>query len=101
LTGAVFDILVDFYLDRLVAFGLVKPALAQRLRRAAATDALAGVDDQPLRDAYKQEPAGFKAALADARDMVGLRLAETFHRLQADGLSFERVARPSSPSTAS
>jgi hypothetical protein len=93
LTGAIFDILVDFYLDRLVAFGLVKPALAQRLRRAAATDALAGVDDQPLRDAYKQEPAGFKAALADARDMVGLRLAETLHRLQADGLSFERVAQ--------
>ncbi len=94
LTGAVFDIFADLYLERLVATGLVGRALAQRLRRAAAAsaEALAEVDDRPLRAAFTRSPAGFKAALADARDMVGLRLAETLHRLTPHHLTFERVA---------
>ncbi len=93
LTGAIFDIIVDLYLDRLVDFGLVGADLASTLRRAAQTDELDTTDDHALIDAYRHEPEGFKSALADARDMVGLRLAATFHRLQADGLTFERVAR--------
>lgn len=92
-TGAIFDILVEFYLDRLVAFGLIPPAFAEGLRRAAAAETLEGADDQPLTDAYARHPKAFKAALADARDMVGLRLAETFHRLQAHHLTFQDVAR--------
>jgi hypothetical protein len=93
LTGAVFDIVVELYLDRLVAFGLVHPSLAEGLRRAAAEDRLEAADDQPLVDAYDREPEGFAAALGDARDMVGLRLAEAFHRLNAADLTFDRFAR--------
>ena len=92
LTGAIFDILVDFYLDQLVAKRLIDAALADTLRRAAAAEKLDEADDRPLLDAYAREPAGFAAALADARDMLGLRLAATFHRLQAHHLTFGRVA---------
>jgi hypothetical protein len=93
LTGAIFDIVVDLYLDRLVAFGLVSADLASGLRRAAIADELEDADDQALVDAYRAEPQGFRDALRDARDMVGLRLAATFHRLQPAGLSFARIAR--------
>jgi len=92
LTGAIFDIIVDLYLDRLVSFGLVGAELASTLRRAAQTDDLDAADDQALIDAYRSEPEGFRDALRDARDMVGLRLAATFHRLQPAGLTFARVA---------
>lgn len=93
LTGAIFDIVVDLYLDRLVSFGLVEAAHADALRRASREATLAAVDEQPLYDAFAREPEGFRAALADARDMVGLRLAQAFHRLQAAGLCYENVAR--------
>ena len=94
LTGAVFDILVEFYLERLVGMRLVAPVLAQTLRRAAAESdaALAEVDDRPLREAYTRSPERFFAALADARDMVGLRLARTLHRLTPHFVDFGAVA---------
>ncbi len=91
LTGAIFDIIVDFYLERLVAFRLVDRTLVDALRLAARDDKLAEADDSPLRDAYASEPEGFHAALCDARDMVGLRFAATLHRLQAANLTFARV----------
>ena len=94
LIGAVFDILVEFYLHRLVEMRLIAPDLAAALRRAAGESAaaLATVDDRPLRAAYAREPRRFAAALADARDMVGLRLAQTLHRLTPHFLQFETVA---------
>ena len=93
-TGAVFDMLVEFYLDRLVAMRLIAADLAETLRRAAeqSEGALAAVDDRPLREAHAREPRRFAAALADARDMVGLRLARTLHRLTPHHLDFETVA---------
>ena len=93
LTGAIFDVIVDLYLDRLVTFGLVEKVHADALRRASREETLAAADGQPLRDAYAREPLGFRAALGDARDMVGLRLAQAFHRLRAAELTYERVAR--------
>jgi len=93
LTGAVFDIVVDLFLDRLVTFGLVGAAHADALRRAAREETLEQLDEQPLLDAFAREPEGFKAALCDARDMVGLRLAATLHRLQPAGLTFARAAQ--------
>lgn len=93
LTGAIFDIIVDLYLDRLVSFRLVEAAHAEALRRASREETLETVDEQPLFDAFAREPEGFRAALADARDMVGLRLARTFHLLQAADLTYQGFAR--------
>ncbi len=92
LTGAIFDIIVELYLERLVAFGLVAASQVDDLRRAAKDDTLAALDRQQLIDAYAREPEGFRAALCDARDMVGLRFAQALHRLQAASLTFARVA---------
>lgn len=93
LTGAIFDIIVELYLDRLVGFGLVGTSEIDDLRRAATDVTLDTTDRQHLIDAYSREPEGFRAALCDARDMVGLRYAQTLHRLQAASLTFDRFAQ--------
>jgi hypothetical protein len=92
LTGAVFDILVEFFLDRLVIEGLIPREDADGLRRAAAE----GAEDTPAearcKAAYRAHPERFRDALAQARDMTGLRLAASWRRLDPNGLSFSRVA---------
>lgn len=90
--GAIFDITIEFYLARLVAFHLIEDDFAETMRRAVTDDGVMDVDDSPIRAAYDREPEGFAQALCDARDMTGLRLAETFHRLSAHHLSYKGVA---------
>jgi hypothetical protein len=92
LTGAVFDILVEFYLDRLVADGLMPQADAEGLRRAAAEAAADTPAEARCKAAYRRSPEGFRRALAEARDMTGLRLAAAWRRLDANRLSFPEVA---------
>ena len=92
LTGAVFDVLVEFFLDRLVADGLVGRADAEGLRRAAAEGAEDTAPEARCKAAYRANPAGFRDALAEARDMTGLRLAEAWRRLDPDRLTFGSVA---------
>ena len=85
-TGAVFDILVEFYLDRLVAGGFATQDMATRLRAERFEEA----DRTCMADAYAREPEGFRAALCDARDMLGLRLAEAWRRLTPHHFTFQR-----------
>jgi hypothetical protein len=92
LTGAIFDILVEFYLDRLVVDGLLPREDAEGLRRAAAE----GAEDTPAearcKAVYHRYPERFRNALAEARDMTGLRLAASWRRLEPNGLGFPAVA---------
>ncbi len=92
LTGAIFDILVEFFLDRVAASGVLPREDADGLRRAAAE----GAEDTPAearcKAAYRAHPKEFRGALAAARDMTGLRLAATWRRLEPEGLGFSRVA---------
>jgi len=88
-TGAVFDILAEFYLDRLIAEKLVTQDMADTMREAAGRDAVDTVDPDCLADAYAREPEGFRAALCDARDMLGLRLAEAWRRLTPHHFTFD------------
>ena len=90
-TGAVFDILVEFYLDRLVEMRLVPKALATDLRQAALQEKLEEIDQTRFADVFALEPEGFFEALRDARDMLGLRLAETWRRLTPHYLTFQQV----------
>ncbi len=92
LTGAVFDVLVEFFLDRLVADGLIPQADADGLRRAAADEAGDTPAEARCKAAYRSDPPAFRAALAEARDMTGLRLAAAWRMLDADGLDFAAVA---------
>jgi hypothetical protein len=92
LTGAIFDILVEFFLDRLVVDRLIPRRDAEGLRRAAA----AGAGDTPAearcKAAYRRAPSAFRAALAEARDMTGLRLAAAWRRLDPARPSFPALA---------
>jgi Fungalysin metallopeptidase (M36) len=92
LTGAIFDVLVEFFLDRLVAGGVIPRRDADGLRRAAAE----GAEDTPAearcKTAYRAHPDRCRDALAEARDMTGLRLAAAWRHLAPDGLTFARFA---------
>lgn len=92
LTGAVFDICVEFFQDRLVDFELMDADHAAAVRQGADDDCLEDMNHSACVDAYARNPEGFKQALCDARDMVGLRLAQTWHILRPMEFSYERVA---------
>lgn len=92
LTGAVFDLLVEIFQQNLVDRALITPALDDMSRRdvrdAVTLDAVeAGFDT-----AFAREPVGFKRALVDARDTLGLFLADTWGRLGWD-LDFGDILR--------
>lgn len=93
LTGAVFDICVELFQDRLVEFGLLTADHAASVRQAATDECLEDMSHDACVEAFARDPAGFKRALCDARDMVGLRLAQTWHRLRPRGFSYDGVAR--------
>ena len=92
LTGAVFDILVEFFLERLATARLIPRGDADGLRRAAAEGAGDTAEEARCKAAYRAHRQGFRDALAAARDMTGLRLAATWRMLSPEGLSFPGVA---------
>jgi hypothetical protein len=91
LTGAMFDVLVDVYQQRLVDRGLIDEALDRLSGRPSGTlvdDP--GVDAQ-FAMAYRGRHQAFRAALEDARDYVGTCLALAWRRLSPDGLRYVHV----------
>ncbi len=92
LTGAVFDIMVEFYLDRLVEKNLIAADQIATIRTAVMRDEVDATDMTFVERAYAREPAGFRAALCEARDMIGYRLAESWRRLTPVGFSYEKFA---------
>ncbi|RWN98854.1 hypothetical protein [Mesorhizobium sp.] len=92
LTGAIFDILVDIFHESLVARGLISPEV-ENLADVAEADPVARA---PLQDAFDRAFArrtdGFREALLDARDVVGMHLAETLWALGPDFLDYGNVA---------
>lgn len=93
LTGAIFDILVDIFHEFLVARGLISAEL-ENMADIAENDASAeGPFQEAFDRAYGRHPQGFRAALLDARDVVGNYLAETLWTLGADFLDYGDVAR--------
>jgi len=92
LTGAVFDTLVEVFQQNLVDAGLISPETDALSRRGG----LLELDDRVLQadfdKAYAANPLGFKSALLDARDYLGVLLAQTWSQLSWD-LSFADVGR--------
>ncbi|MDJ0945098.1 MAG: hypothetical protein QNJ30_16640 [Kiloniellales bacterium] len=88
LTGAMFDIFVDVFheelLDRELISGEVED-LADRLERhPEGADLIQSYFDE----AYAENPAGFRRALLDARDYLGVALARTWGRLPPHHLNY-------------
>lgn len=92
LTGALFDLLVEVFQQNLVDDGLIDPALDQYSR---------GLNEESLDHAYLQSafdaafavyPDGFKKALVDARDYMGLVLSRSWEYLSWN-LDYSAVAQ--------
>jgi hypothetical protein len=91
LTGAIFDILVDVFHESLVDRGLISPAvedLFDQIERAPATE---GIIQALFDEAYSRRGEEFREALLEARDYLGVALAEVWKRLSADYLNYDDV----------
>ncbi len=92
LTGAVFDVLVEVFQQNLVEAGLISSELDDRSRRGAP----GGPEDESVQlafdEAFAANPDGFKSALLEARDYMGVLLAQTWSQLGWD-LRFVDVGR--------
>jgi hypothetical protein len=92
LTGALFDVLVDIFQELLVERGLIARDVAE-LSRGVRRDPDSVDAIQPEFDAaFAAAPDGFREALVEARDYMGLALAMTWQRLTSDTLVFAHVA---------
>jgi hypothetical protein len=92
LTGAIFDVLVELFQDRLVAAGLLpQEADARGWTRAEVDAAFLDLHETAAR-AFRRFAQGFAAAIRDVRDEVGRALAHVMQTVQPAGLTFDAVA---------
>ena len=93
LTGAMFDIFVDIYHERLLLHGLISAEdedLSDQLEGSPQySEVMQGIFDTR----YAANPEGFRIALLEARDYLGTYLADTWERLDADMLSYFGVEK--------
>jgi hypothetical protein len=92
LTGAIFDVLVELYQDRLVTAGLIPPDLdARGWTRAEVEQSFARVQNRIGR-ARRAFQAGFVAAITASRDLVGRAMAHVMLTERPEHLTFGEVA---------
>jgi len=91
LTGALFDVLIEFFHLNLIDSQLIDEELAE----AAYDSILPGVNTHALQQQFNQAYAGhhteFKSALLQSRDYLGVLLANSWSRLPADNLTYVDV----------
>ncbi|MEM1288710.1 MAG: hypothetical protein AAGH60_10195 [Pseudomonadota bacterium] len=92
LTGAFFDIFVDIFHEFLVDYGAITPQVEDLSDQLLATPDYAPVMQRLFDEAFHKRPHDFKAALLDARDVLGTYLADTWQRLDSNDLNFSDVA---------
>ena len=93
LTGAMFDILVDVFHERLLLRGLITPQMEDLSDRLEGSPEYGDVM-QALFDArYALDPEGFRLALLEARDYLGSYLADAWTMLDPDKLNYLGVGQ--------
>ena len=92
LTGAVFDLLVEIFQQNLVDNGLIEPWLDQLSRGGMTDPGRLEAVGREFDAAWAANPTGFKKALVDARDTLGLYLASAWSGLDWD-LRFSDLAQ--------
>ena len=92
LTGALFDILIDVFQERLVDQGVIDRRVAEASRLVARDPGVAALIQPAFDEAYARAPSAFRAALLAARDVMGFALAETWTLLSPDLFSYATVA---------
>ena len=89
LTGAIFDILVDIFHEYLIDRRLISPETEDLADHLEYHPQYVRLMQSLFDEAYEQDPDGFKGALIEARDTLGLMLAGAWSRLSPDFLTFE------------
>ncbi|WP_323780916.1 hypothetical protein [Leisingera sp.] len=93
LTGAMFDILVDIFHERLLVHDLITPEMEDLSDRLEETPYYSDVM-QALFDArYALDPEGFRISLLEARDFLGAYLAAAWSMLDAANLTYAAVEK--------
>ncbi|WP_170474229.1 hypothetical protein [Ruegeria arenilitoris] len=93
LTGAMFDILVDIYHERLVAHDVIDPEMEDLSDELEGTPEYNEIMQDLFDEHYAENPEGFRIALVEARDLLGSYLADAWEMLDADMLSYFGVER--------
>jgi hypothetical protein len=91
LTGAVFDILVDVFHEHLLDRGLISPEVEDLADQLEYQSDYAELIQSLFDEAYAQDPPGFKMALLESRDTLGLLLAGAWSRLSPHFLNYDDV----------
>ncbi|WP_291732595.1 hypothetical protein [Leisingera sp. F5] len=93
LTGAMFDILVDIFHERLLVHDLITPEMEDLSDQLEETPYYSDVM-QALFDArYALDPEGFRISLLEARDFLGAYLAAAWSMLDAENLTYAAVEK--------
>ena len=91
LTGAVFDILVDIFHENLLDRGLIPPEMEDLSDKLEGDPDYGAILQDDFDRLFGQNPDGFKMALLDARDFMGIMLADAWQLLSADTLTYAGV----------
>ncbi len=91
LTGAMFDILVDIFHERLLAYDLLTPYVEDLSDQVEYRPEYSDLIQAYFDEAYEGNAAEFRQALIDARDTMGTYLANTWNNLSPDYLNYDDV----------
>jgi hypothetical protein len=92
LTGALFDILVDIFQEKLVERDIVSRGVAELSDNVREHPEYEPIIQAAFDAAYDRHRDAMHDVLAETRDYMGVALAETWKRLSAQFLSYDDVA---------
>ncbi len=93
LTGAMFDIFIDIYHERLLVHDLITPEVENLSDQLEGSPDYVSVMQGFFDEEYARNPEGFRIALLEARDFLGTYLADAWEMLDADMLSYFGVEK--------
>ncbi len=88
LTGAMFDIFVDIFHERLLVHHLITPEMEDLSDRLEDSPEYSDVMQAHFDARYALNPEGFRIALIEARDYLGSYLADAWSLLDPDMLTY-------------
>lgn len=91
LTGAIFDVLVEIFQNKLLSENLISRDLADRSVNSLNFKTDIVTISRDFNTAYTGMEKEFRQQLLESRDIVGLLLAESWDNLTADGLNYYDV----------
>lgn len=93
LTGALFDIFVDFFHEHLLHLGLIPPEMEELSDRLEGDPAYSSILQDDFDKYYALNPQGFKRALLTARDQLGTFIADAIPMFGTRLIDFAEFGR--------